>query len=89
MMTADEIAEMNANLGPAAPKGADYRPYCLICPTMLRMELQEHKGFQCQNCRNEVGFDGTRRPESRPNVFLTYPEPSQLATDRASGAESE
>ena len=61
MMTTDELAEMNANLGPAAPKDETYRPYCLICPTMLRMELQPGLGFRCQACHNPIGFDLLKR----------------------------
>lgn len=72
-MTADELAQMNEALGPGvSEKDETYRPYCMICPTILRMDLQEGRGFKCGHCRNEIGFDLIRRPESRPSVFRTY-----------------
>jgi len=35
-----------------------WRPYCLMCDTMLRMESMPY-GFRCSVCRNEINHDLT------------------------------
>ncbi len=76
MITPDELARINEALGPGvSEKDGSYRPHCLICPTMRRMELQLGRGFQCPHCLNEVSFDLRSRPESRPYSIRTYPTP--------------
>jgi hypothetical protein len=46
-----------ANLPPEA-KDPNWRPYCLMCDTMLRM-TKESYGYKCQMCRNEINHDLT------------------------------
>lgn len=37
----------------------DWRPYCLVCDTMLRMRKTDY-GYQCIACGNEINHDLTR-----------------------------
>jgi hypothetical protein len=56
VMSDKDLEVLNEDLGPAAPKGKDYRPYCLKCSAFKRMELIEG-GFRCCDCKNKIGFD--------------------------------
>ncbi len=40
----------------------NWRPYCLVCTTMMRME-KTHYGFKCRNsyCLNEIKKDLTHK----------------------------
>lgn len=53
-----------------AAKGGNWyegwRPYCLNCSTIHRMEAKSF-GFQCNNCKNLIGFNLTRLRESPLN----------------------
>lgn len=42
--------------GHAIPPYQGWRPYCLVCPTMHRMETTDF-GWRCVACRNEIGKD--------------------------------
>ena len=35
-----------------------WRPYCLVCDTMMRMEKTDY-GYKCRACRNEINRDLT------------------------------
>lgn len=44
----------------------NWKPYCLTCSTMNRMEQKEF-GFKCNTCGNLIGWDLTRLLESPLN----------------------
>lgn len=53
----------------AAKGGAwydEWRPYCLVCPTTIRMSRQPY-GFHCRRCGNMIGFNLTRLADSPLN----------------------
>ena len=51
---------------PSDPKDkcgeVNWRPYCLVCTTMMRMEKKDY-GFKCRNlyCGNEIHKDLTHK----------------------------
>lgn len=40
------------------PPYEGWRPYCLVCNTMMRMETRPY-GFQCVSCKNKIKHDLT------------------------------
>lgn len=38
----------------------DWRPYCLVCTSMKRMEKTEY-GFRCVACLNKINHDLTHK----------------------------
>ena len=44
----------------------DWQPYCGVCSTMQRMTKHNY-GFECQCCKNMIGWDLTRLVESPLN----------------------
>jgi len=50
-MSKDWIAEKIA-------KEPDWRPYCLVCSTMMRMRKTDF-GFECRACKNQINPDMT------------------------------
>ncbi len=44
----------------------NWKPFCLTCSAIIRMNEKSY-GFQCQNCKNMIGFDLTRLKESPLN----------------------
>lgn len=57
----------------AKPSGTktDWKPYCLRCTTIARMELKDY-GFCCRNCKNMIGWDLHPLSDSNPTVSNNY-----------------
>lgn len=54
--TAEQQAAIEAALGHSPSGGTKWRPYCLRCATMQRMD-ETLQGFRCSSCQNEIGYD--------------------------------
>lgn len=54
--TPEQLAIIEKALGFQPTGWPNWKPYCLRCSTMLRMEATP-SGFRCSKCRNEIGFD--------------------------------
>lgn len=50
---------------------ADWKPYCLRCTTIARMELNDY-GFRCRNCQSMIGWDLHPLSDSNPTVSNNY-----------------
>ncbi len=59
-----EIMDVEAVTAAARAADQNWRPYCLACTTMLRMEKRLY-GFQCPICRLKVGEDLKKLEEKK------------------------
>ncbi len=41
----------------------NWRPYCLVCTTMMRMEKKDY-GYKCRHCLNEIHKDLTHKDKT-------------------------
>lgn len=50
---------------------SDWKPYCLRCTIIARMELKDY-GFRCRNCQSMIGWDLHPLSDSNPTVSNNY-----------------
>lgn len=64
LSTEEKLARLQSAKGSGWYAG--WKPYCLMCSTVNRMEAKDY-GFQCNTCKNMIGFNLTRLQESPHN----------------------
>lgn len=72
-MTVQHTPEQLAMI--AAARGcepyAGWQPYCLRCSTMRRMD-RTTTGFRCSCCKNNIGFNLQRLPDSPTHDYIKH-----------------